>query len=84
LTLCTTGAVPSQPLIYKIARWYKAPASVTLQNGAVGVNRGWGNPLPKLNSPVAVQGSSGGWYYDKVGGVLWVKVTQLGTACPSN
>jgi hypothetical protein len=84
LVLCTTGAAPSQPLIYKIALWSVKPRGVSIQNGAVGVNQSWGSALPKLQSAKAVQASSGGWYYDSTPQQLWVKVMQPGTDCPTN
>lgn len=82
LTLCSQ-ALPSQPLIYEIRKWAVKPNTVTTQNGAVGINRGWGSALAKLASPRRVQGSAGGWFYDAAGKTLWVKVTQPGTDCPS-
>ncbi len=81
VTLCTSAA-PSQPLIYRIARWPSAPAKVTSLGGAVGVNTSWGSPLPPLGSEMAVDGSGGGWYYDSARQHLIVKVSQLGGSCP--
>ncbi len=81
LTLCTSWA-PSQPLIYRIARWTGAPSRVTALNGAVGVNTSWGTPLPALASEAAVDASTGGWFYDAAHQHLIVKLIQLGSACP--
>ncbi len=81
LTLCTS-ATPSRPLIYRIARWNSAPAKVTASQGAVGVNTGWGTPLPPLGSEAAVDGSGGGWFYDAARQHLIVKLTQVGSHCP--
>ncbi len=81
LTLCTTWA-PSQPLIYRIARWTGAPSRVTTSSGAVGVNASWGTLLPALASETAVDASTGGWFYDAARRHLIVKLTQLGSACP--
>lgn len=83
LTLCTSWA-PSQPVIYRIARWPGAPKQVTLQSGAVGVNINWGTPLPALTSENAVDGSGGGWYYDAARQHLIVKITRLGNYCPGS
>jgi LysM repeat protein len=81
VTLCTSVA-PSQPLIYRIARWPSAPAKVTTLGGAVGVNTSWGTPLAPLGSETAVDASGGGWYYDSARQLLIVKVAQVGSSCP--
>lgn len=80
LTLCTS-APPSQPLIYRIARWSSAPSKVTTLDGAVGVDANWGTPLPQLGSEAAVDASGGGWYYDAARNHLIIKLTKLGSGC---
>lgn len=81
LRLCTQPA-PSQPLIYRIARWLSSPSSVSWDYGAVGVNVGWGFSLPALGSEAQVDGSTSGWYYDSVKQHLIIKITQVGNICP--
>jgi hypothetical protein len=83
LTLCTSWA-PSQPVIYRIARWASAPRQVTMQSGAVGINTNWGTALPSLTSENAVDASGGGWYYDAAQQHLIVKVTRVGNYCPGS
>jgi len=80
-TLCTSAA-PSQPLIYRLARWSAAPAQVTARDGAVGVNVSWGTPLPLLNDEAAVDASAGGWFFDAPRQHLIIKLTQRGNYCP--
>lgn len=82
LTLCTQPA-PSQPVIYRIARWSAAPTVVNISGGAIGVNTNWGNALPQLGSEFEVDGSSGGWFYDAAAQHLIVKVGNPGADCPS-
>ncbi|MGB8647672.1 MAG: TIM-barrel domain-containing protein [Anaerolineae bacterium] len=82
LTLCSQPA-PSQPLIYRVARWAAAPASVTTSNGAVGVNVGWGTALPQLASEGDVDASTGGWFYDSAAQHLIVKPGTGGADCPA-
>lgn len=81
ITLCASAAL-SQPLIYRIARWPSAPSKVTALAGAVGVNTSWGTALPALGSEMAVDSSSGGWYYDAARQHLIIKLTQVGSNCP--
>jgi len=83
LTLCTNNNAPSQPLIYRVARWKRQPSSVTTSGGAVGVNQAWGSTLTPFNSEQAVDASSGGWYYDSTKQHLIIKISALGTTCPS-
>ncbi len=80
-TLCTS-APPSQPLIYRIARWPSPPERVTTLQGAVGVNTNWGTPLSPLGNEMAVDASGGGWYYDAAHQRLIIKLTKVGSACP--
>lgn len=82
LTLCTSAA-PAQPLIYRIARWSSAPGRVTTLNGAVGVNASWGTSLPSLGSEMAVDASTGGWFYDSGRQLLIIKLAQVGHDCPN-
>ncbi len=83
IALCTLDQTPSQPLIWRIAFVRNLPRSVTTQNGAVGVNTHWGTPLPKRRSLVALADSSKGWFYDAADDRLYVKLSELGTACPA-
>ena len=83
LALCTQGNVPSAAaLIYRVS-WPSAPNHVNFQNGAVGVNVSWGSPLaPKISETKAEKAASG-WYYDSAQHRLIVKVSNLGTGCPT-
>ena len=81
VSLCTS-ARPSQPLIYRIARWSSPPTRVSALQGAVGVNMSWGTALPALGSEMAIDGSSGGWYYESARQHLIVKLSQVGAFCP--
>jgi hypothetical protein len=83
LTLCTKNSAPSQALIYRVARWKKKPTSVTTSSGAVGVNQSWGSALTAFRNEQAVESSSSGWYYDSTKQHLIIKLSALGTNCPS-
>jgi alpha-glucosidase (family GH31 glycosyl hydrolase) len=60
LALCTLNGLPSQPLIWRVNQMKQAPASVTLQNGAVGINTTWGTALTPRPSEGKGDGL-GGW-----------------------
>lgn len=83
IALCTRDGVPSQPIIYRIARLQKKPKAVKALNGAVGINTVWGDALPKLENEFQVGTSSGGWFYDRQAKRLSVKNPTLGTDCPA-
>jgi hypothetical protein len=83
LSLCTLDQVPSQPLIWRIAFVRNKPNRVTVESGAVGVNTGWGEPLPERNNERKTARKPNGWYYDAAAQRLIVKVSTLGTACPA-
>lgn len=81
VALCTS-APPTQPLIYRIARWPSPPAQVNTLDGAIGVDATWGTPLSPLGSEAAVDASGGGWFYDSARQHLIVKITKVGSYCP--
>lgn len=83
LALCSLNGLPSEPLIWRINQIPTAPLSVTLQNGAVGVNTAWGTALLKRKNESAVDGASSGWYYDAGADRLIVKISTPGNDCPA-
>lgn len=83
VTLCTLDQVPSQPLLYRIARVQKRPNVVRTLDGAVGVNAEWGAPLREYASEEQAARANGGWFYDANAKRLIVKLTALGTNCPA-
>lgn len=83
LALCTSDNVPSEPIIWRIAFVSKKPNSVTVQNGAVGVNTAWGTALEEKRNEKTVGRSASGWWYDATTQRLFVKVSALGTDCPA-
>lgn len=83
LSLCMQGGVPSQPVIWRIASVRNRPNTVTVQNGAVGVNAHWGDRVPKRRSLVKLGKAQTGWFYDANDQRLYVKLTTLGTDCPA-
>lgn len=83
LALCTLNALPSEPLIWRVNQIKQAPASVTVQNGAVGINTAWGSALTPAATERAAERSDGGWWYDATHNRLIVKISTFGNDCPA-
>ncbi|HEY6041270.1 MAG TPA: TIM-barrel domain-containing protein [Anaerolineae bacterium] len=83
LTLCA-HPFPTQPVIYRIARWLDSPATVSTVNESVRVNQGWGAPVPSLSSEAAVDASQGGWFFDTANHRLIVKEVKGGSGCSAD
>lgn len=81
--LCTLDAVPSQPLIWRVANVRTKPNQVTVQNGAIGINTAWGTPIPQRITEIKVERAATGWFYDATQKRLIVKLSALGTDCPA-
>lgn len=80
--LCSVGAATSEPLLWRMASVRQKPNTVTVQNGAVGVNTAWGTALPERGSELRVGQNNSGWYYDALNKRLIVKISDTGTDCP--
>lgn len=83
IALCTLDAIPSQPLLYRIAHVRNKPNFVRVQDGAISVNGKWGTKLPERASAVQVARTKTGWFYDASAKRLIVKLSARGTNCPA-
>ncbi len=74
LTLSADSA-PSQPVLYRIARWNAAPTAVGVDGLQVTVNQT--GSVPQLSSEAAVNGSKvSAWFYDAQAKRLIIKAVQ--------
>jgi hypothetical protein len=81
--LCTLGGVPSEPVLWRVNNVRNKPNSVRVQNGAVGINTPWGTKLPERATESKVGQAANGWFYDSLGKRVIVKLSALGTDCPT-
>jgi hypothetical protein len=73
LTLVASPGLPSQPVLYRVARWSPEPSSIDIDGATVTVNQG--GAVPRVESEAAVNGSAqSAWYYDPQAQRLIVKV----------
>ncbi len=72
LTLSVLPSAPGTPILYRIGRWGRRPASLSVAGGVVKVNQGGG--APEVASEGEVNGSQrNAWYYDEAAQRLIVK-----------
>ncbi len=83
MALCTLDNAPSEPIIWRVRAIDAKPQTVTVQNGAIGINTAWGAPLTARKSESAVGAADSGWYYDAAAKLLIAKISIPGTDCPA-